>query len=303
MSADASSPSPADRQAFVAAAVALRPQLHRYCARLTGSVFDGEDVVQDTMVRALAALEDLDPLPALRPWLYRIAHNRAIDLLRARALREMESLDVSAAQSPDRGALDAEEGLMRQEAVCLAVSRFTELPTTQRSVIILKDVLDHSLVDIAELLDLSVDAVKAHLARGRVRLRAISARSSSAWQTPPISASAERYAKLFNAGRWDELRAMLADDVRLDLSGRPSRLGAGDVGVYFSVYAGIKDVRLVPGWVEGREVFLVYAGQDSASPAYFVQIVWRNGRIGLIRDYHYTRYVIEDAEFAVSAPH
>ena len=61
---------------------------------------------------------------------------------------------------------------MRQEAVETAVSRFAELPLLQRSVVILKDVLDESLKDIAELLDLTVDAVKAHLARGRARLRA-----------------------------------------------------------------------------------------------------------------------------------
>ena len=303
MNVDAPSPSTTDREALVAAAIALRPQLHRYCARLTGSVFDGEDVVQDAMVRALAALDSLDSLPSLRPWLYRIAHNRAIDLLRSRALRELDSLEAAAAQVPDPDVLDAEELVMKQDAVRMAVSRFTELPTMQRSVIILKDVLDHSLADIAELLGLSIDAVKAHLARGRVRLRAMATTTPKTWDAPPASASAERYAALFNSGRWDDLRAMLADDVRLDLSGRPSRVGSGDVGVYFSVYANIKDVRLVPGWVEGREVFLVYAGQDLERPAYLVQIIWSNERISHIRDYHYTRYMIEDAEFAVSKPH
>ena len=64
---------------------------------------------------------------------------------------------------------------MRQEAVRTAVSRFVELPTTQRSAVILKDVLDHSLAEIAALLDLSIDAVKAHLARGRANLREINA--------------------------------------------------------------------------------------------------------------------------------
>ena len=60
---------------------------------------------------------------------------------------------------------------MRKEAVKTAVSRFVELPTVQRSVVILKDVLDESLIEIAALLDLTVDAVKAHLARGRAHLR------------------------------------------------------------------------------------------------------------------------------------
>ena len=76
-----------DTQAgLLAQAEKLRPELHRYCARLLGSVIDGEDVVQDTLARALVALQDLelkDPeqTPPLRPWLFRIAHNRALDLL------------------------------------------------------------------------------------------------------------------------------------------------------------------------------------------------------------------------------
>ena len=60
---------------------------------------------------------------------------------------------------------------MRREAVETAVSRFVELPTMQRSVVILKDVLDQSLEEIAAMLDLTVNAVKAHLARGRARLK------------------------------------------------------------------------------------------------------------------------------------
>jgi RNA polymerase sigma factor (sigma-70 family) len=72
------------REELLALARELRPDLHRYCARLMGSVIDGEDVVQDTLVRAFVALQDLDEEPPLRPWLFRIAHNRALDLLRGR---------------------------------------------------------------------------------------------------------------------------------------------------------------------------------------------------------------------------
>ena len=175
MSQDGPSATKVDRDAFPALSAELRPELHRYCARLTGSVFDGEDVVQDTLVRAFAALQDLDELPPLRPWLFRIAHNRAIDLLRGRALRAANPLDDAVQQMPDVSAVGPEESLMRQEAVRTAVSRFVELPTTQRSAVILKDVLDHSLAEIAALLDLSIDAVKAHLARGRANLREINA--------------------------------------------------------------------------------------------------------------------------------
>ena len=80
---------------LLALAGELRPDLHRYCARLMESVIDGEDVVQDTLIRAFVALEDLEEAPPLRPWLFRIAHNRALDLLRSREVRMAEPIDVA----------------------------------------------------------------------------------------------------------------------------------------------------------------------------------------------------------------
>jgi RNA polymerase sigma factor (sigma-70 family) len=89
------------REELLALAGELRPDLHRYCARLMGSVIDGEDVVQDTLIRAFVALEDLEEAPQLRPWLFRIAHNRALDLLRSREVRVAEPIDA-ARMSPTR---------------------------------------------------------------------------------------------------------------------------------------------------------------------------------------------------------
>jgi RNA polymerase sigma factor (sigma-70 family) len=146
-------PSDQDRRAELLALTAdLRPELHRYCARLMGSVIDGEDVVQDTLARALVALGEIEDFPPLRPWLFKIAHNRALDLLRSRTVRKAEPIEA-ASDIADEANPDPMEVLMRQEAVATAVSRFVELPLLQRSVIILKDVLDESLKDIAELLD------------------------------------------------------------------------------------------------------------------------------------------------------
>jgi RNA polymerase sigma-70 factor, ECF subfamily len=143
-----------DRRAeLLALAGELRPDLHRYCARLMGSVIDGEDVVQDTLVRAFVALQDLQEAPPLRPWLFRIAHNRALDLLRSREVRMAEPIDA-ADDVADSAQPDPLETLTRKDAVKTAVSRFVELPTLQRSVVILKDVLDESLMEIAALLDL-----------------------------------------------------------------------------------------------------------------------------------------------------
>jgi RNA polymerase sigma factor (sigma-70 family) len=289
-----------DRRAgFLALTGDLRPELHRYCARLMGSVIDGEDVVQDTMARALAALHEVEEMPQLRPWLFRIAHNRALDLLRSRALRKAEPIEAASDIVDDAG-LDPMEVLMRQEAVETAVSRFAELPLLQRSVVILKDVLDEPLKDIAELLGLSVDAVKAHLARGRARLADINARAAETVESRPVSAAVARYVALFNAQNWEGLRALLADDVRLHQSTYPVRVGSADVGMFFTIYATFEGVRLQPAWVEGREVVAVFEQGAGETPSYFMWLEWQNGRISFIRDYRYARYIVDDAKLALA---
>ena len=128
-----------DRRAeLLALAGELRPDLHLYCARLMGSVIDGEDVVQDTLVRAFVALQDLEEAPSLRPWLFRIAHNRALDLLRSREVRMAEEPIDAATDVVDSAQPDPLVMLMRKDAVKTAVSRVAELPTLQRSVVILR---------------------------------------------------------------------------------------------------------------------------------------------------------------------
>ena len=278
----------------------MRGELPRYCARLMGSVIDGEDVVQDALARALAALGEIEETPQLRPWLFKIAHNRALDLLRSRSVRKAEPIEA-ASEIADESHLDPMEVLMRQEAVETAVSRFAELPLLQRSVVILKDVLDESLKDIADLLDLTVDAVKAHLARGRGRLRDVNVRAATPSAARPASAAIARYVTLFNAQNWDGLRALLADDVRLHQSTYPVRTGAADVGMFFTIYAKFEGVRLQPAWVEGREVIAVFEDSAGAAPSYFLWLEWRDGRISFIRDYRYARYVVDGAELVLAS--
>jgi RNA polymerase sigma factor (sigma-70 family) len=294
------SPPNRDRQAeLLAVAGELRGELHRYCARLMGSVIDGEDVVQDTIVRAVVALEELEEMPPLRPWLFRIAHNRALDLLRSRAIRATEPIEA-AHQVADPQSPDPVELLMRREAVEAAVSRFAELPTVQRGVVILKDVLDQSLEEIAAMLDLTVNAVKAHLARGRARLKAINAQAPAQPSPRPPSPAVSRYVALFNQRDWDALRAMLADDVRLIQSTYPLRAGAADVGMFFGIYSRSAPVRLAPAWLVDREVIAVYEDPEAAKPSYLMWLEWRDGRISFIRDYKYVRYVIDDAELILA---
>jgi RNA polymerase sigma-70 factor, ECF subfamily len=297
-----SSPNTDRRTELLALAGELRPELHRYCARLMGSVIDGEDVVQDTLSRALVALRDLENLeeaPSLRRWLFRIAHNRALDLLRSRTLRKAEPIEA-AADVADPTHPDPVDVLMRREAVNTAVSRFAELSTMQRSVVILKDVLDEPLKEIAGLLDLTVDAVKAHLARGRARLREINAHAGPPAPPRPVSAAVAHYVALFNQQNWVALRALLADDVKLQQSSHAPRAGTAEVGQFFTFYASYEGVWLAPAWLEDREVIAVFADRADDKPIYFMWLEWRDDRISVIHDTRYVRYVIADAEIVLA---
>ena len=142
-----------------------------------------------------------------------------------------------------------------REAVETAVYLGSQsLQTMQRSVVILKDVLDHSLEEIAAVLDLTVNAVKAHL---RPRLGpAQNHQRPGAGETRRCArrSAVARYVALFNGRDWDGLRAMLADDVRLIQSSYPLRAGAADVGMFFGIYSRSAPVRLAPAWLDGREV-------------------------------------------------
>jgi len=283
----------AARREFLALVDELRPDLHRYCARMTGSVADGEDVVQDTLARAYYELAEMNDVPPLRPWLFRIAHNRAIDHLRREKLRTTEPLDEALAVAADADAPD--EALARRQALAAAVGSFLRLAPAQRACVVLKDVLDHSLEEIGTQLGLSVPAVKAALHRGRAQLRAIG--HEAAAPARAVSPALARYAQLFNLRDWDGVRALLADDVKLDVVSRRKAAGRRDVGEYFGNYERLTDWHLVPAWLDGREVLAVVPPPGDGTPCYFIEIGWRDGRVEAIRDWRHVAYIGQDAIF------
>jgi len=273
---------------------AVRPELHRYAARLVGSVIDGEDVIQDALASAFAKVRSIAPDTPLRPWLFRIVHNRAIDTLRRHHTRRLEPLET-AIDLADSSALDAEESLIQQETVQIALARFSMLPVPQRSAVILKDVLGESLADIAALLELSVDAVKAHLSRGRAGLQSVSESPPESPMRP--SAEILNFAALFNARDWTALRHLLAEDVRLRQARRAEVSGSSEVGRFFTYYAQYPQVWVAPARLEGREILLV-CSEPSSVPDYFMLLEWRDQEITLIRDHRYATYMMEGAAVA-----
>src|ERR1700751_5119080 len=85
----------------------IRPELHRYCSRMTGSVFDAEDVVQDTLAKAYYALGQMREPPNLKPWLFRIAHNTAMDFLRRYERKHVDVVpDVPERAEPEDDEVD-----------------------------------------------------------------------------------------------------------------------------------------------------------------------------------------------------
>ena len=286
------------RRRFLALVADVRPDLHRYCARMTGSVASGEDVVQDVLARAYYELSQSKSLPPLRPWLFRIAHNRSIDHLRHEAYRVAESLEA-ANDIADSSEREPDRVLEHRQAMHAALSCFLELAPAQRACVILKDVLDHSLDDIADELGLSVPAVKGALHRGRAVLqqvtRDVAAHAAKVERQPPPSPALVRYATLFNARDWDGVRELLADDVRLDLVAHRKAAGRRDVGMYFSNYDRARDWQLHPAWLDGREVLAVSDPRDGGPPRYFIQLGWSDdGRLASIRDFRYVPYIARD---------
>jgi RNA polymerase sigma-70 factor (ECF subfamily) len=277
------------RERFLAAVADLRPELHRYCARLTGSVVDGEDIVQDTLAKAFYAISLATEPPPLRPWLFRIAHNTAIDLLKSHARRYVETR----AELDDVAEVDerADPAVVRA-----ALSRFLALPVSQRSAVILKDVLGHSLEETADTMGVTVPAVKAALVRGRAKLREAPAggEEPKAPLSGPDRAHLDTWAALFNARDWDGVRALTGEDCRLDLVSKAARRGK-EVGGYFGRYAQERDVRLAVVLLEGREVLGVFVG-EAPRPSYFILLEWSGDRVTRIRDFRYVPYIAAEAE-------
>ena len=201
--------------AFLETITHLRPSLHRYCSRMTGSVLDGEDVVQDALFQAYRKLDTFDDGRPLTPWLFRIAHNRCIDFLRRREVRQEAE---AAALEPDFVVPTDPPGPILDRAVEHLV---LALPTKERACVLLKDVFDYSLEEIADLVDSTVGGVKAALNRGRSKLASLAQPSPTPHASnPEMSRLLHLYVERFNRRDWDGLRELITADARLLVADR-----------------------------------------------------------------------------------
>ena len=267
---------------------AMRPRLHRFAARMTGSVIEGEDVVQETMLKALEA-RPARPIANPEAWVFRIARNTALDLLRRRG-RE-RPFDEDESEEIADPVMDTDRGYV----AAAGLRMFMQLPPAQRACAILMDVIGYSLDEVGAILEMTVPAVKAALHRGRGRLKVATQRPDGS--LPIVLPDAERrqletYIRHFNARDFDAIRALLADDVRVDVHSSQIH-GKVASSRYFTRYDALSDWHLEPGIVDGQPVALVRGANGEIG--YFMAVDWRDDLIAVIRDYRGLAYLLEDA--------
>ena len=199
--------------AFIETVSHLRSRMHRYCARMTGSVMDGEDVMQEALFEAYQKLEQFDNSRALQPWLFKIVHNRCIDFLRRRDVRtDVESFAVESGPTYPVEPLHNASGLALERLVA-------HLPPKERACVLLKDVFDYSLQEIADLADSTVGGVKAALHRAREKLAALQDKPKAEPATDPALAKVLRlYIERFNQHDWNGVRELCSADARLQVA-------------------------------------------------------------------------------------
>jgi RNA polymerase sigma-70 factor (ECF subfamily) len=274
----------------------IRPKLHRYCSRMAGSVVDGEDIVQDAMIKAIDALPEVGAIDNPGGWLFRIAHNTALDHLRRHArepvFQPAEELNMIVAEEP------FEHG---DDITATSLRTFLRLPALQRSAVILKDVLGHSIEEISSITGASPAAAKSALQRGRERLRQFASEAedlSLPLLSDELRARLKAYVDGFRYGDFDAVRRMLADDVKLDLVGKFSAQGKGAVGEYYGRYAAAAEQwAYAEGVVDGRPAMLVFDRNVSLdTPAYFVALTFAGDRVAAIHDFLFARYAMDDVK-------
>jgi RNA polymerase sigma-70 factor (ECF subfamily) len=265
-----------DERAFVELTSPHRSALHAHCYRLLGSLHDADDALQEALLRAWRGIGGFEPRAPVRAWLYRIATNVCLRMLEQRARRDAAAVDALLQPYPEPVAPAASEpttAVESEEAIGLAfVAAMQLLPPKQRVVLVLRDVLDWSAREVAELLDDSVAAVNSALQRARERMAREHEEGSLARAHRPASIDIEarvmeRFQDAWKAVDIGGILALLADDALLTMPPEAMRFeGAAAVAGFFATVpldGRLERIRLVPARANGQPALAAYAQHDA----------------------------------------
>jgi len=258
----------------------FRKELHAHCYRLLGSVADADDAMQDAMLGAWRGFGGFEGRSSLRTWLYRVATNACFQLSSKRAERRSPTeLRASSSPQADLDPLvteplflepypdDPESSFEQRQAVELAfVAALQHLPATQRAALVLRDVVELSATEVAELLDSSVPAIESALQRARA---AVSSRVPPRTQQAALRDLGEarqrdlvqRYMTAWTSRDALALQQLLAADVKFSMPPIPNWFDGRDHVVgFFRERVFATDWRLVPMRASGQLAFACYQG-------------------------------------------
>jgi len=197
---------------YLDALAPLRPALHRYCCRLTGNVWDGEDLMQDALLRVFGLLGKIDrDLENPKAYFIRTATHLWIDQQRRLALHRQWQSSVAGNED---GATTAEQHVELRQAANALLKR---LPPRERAAVLMREVLDLSAKDSAELLQMTEGAVKAALHRGREKLQVESANENIGPVPPP--ALVDRFLHALSTQDMATMQAICSSDLSVELVG------------------------------------------------------------------------------------
>jgi RNA polymerase sigma-70 factor, ECF subfamily len=291
-------------QHFLEAYEPLRPELYRYCRYLTRSPCDAEDLVQDALARAFVSLGQLvSPPPNPRAWLLRVTSNLWID----RTRRAQHGRALLASPAAEGAAQPADVRAAREAAGTLLV----RLSPQERAAVVLKDVFDLTLEEIAEALSTSVGAVKAALHRGRGKV--LSAEDADVDERTLRPGVLDAFCEAFNARDVERLTGLLLQSASVEVVGATTEYGADAARsrvfqgmLYGSAWLAQPDTRggIEPRFMQGvlpvptraelREwrgewlCLLWYAHADGEAVRGINRIRLEQGRIALIQNYFFT---------------
>jgi RNA polymerase sigma-70 factor (ECF subfamily) len=261
---------------------------------MTGSVLDGEDVVQDALLHAYRKLDTFEDDRPLKPWLFRIAHNRCIDFLRRRQVRQEAE---AAALEPDFIVPAEPPGPILDRAVEHLV---LALPPKERACVLLKDVFDYSLEEVAELVDSTVGGVKAALNRGRSKLASLPQPSTPRGAADPeLLRLLHLYVERFNQRDWDGLRELITADARLRVADRFA--GPLADAPYFGRYERLTiPWRMAAGEVDGQPLVIALRQDSGGWTAHsIIRVDVTDHRIVRVADYSHCPWVLRAADSVI----